>query len=266
MLNHRHGVYFRCQHQGPGARRLMVALEECHRTQQQLLWQDHGAERDCTLSQYPSTRGYPKDDSMRTASGGGVQHRCPRSKEPLQGEVEMVTGVCELDGCVVLWMGKNIGKHPEMFEFCGADCGLYMRCAHPVNTEPPPPPPNAVGKPSMDSECASGCTWSTPRATARLWDSQPRSSQEKSSRGSIDTTKTRSDPQRVGMCSGERPIGAAKGRQTNTMASCPPPPPPAGACRCTECTWEPSCGGGGGGKLGFHFKSWGHVLLFLKLT
>ena len=30
-----------------------------------------------------------------------------------------------------------------------------------------------VGKPSMDSECASGCTWSTARATARLRDSRP---------------------------------------------------------------------------------------------
>ena len=28
------------------------------------------------------------------------------------------------------------------------------------------------------------------------------------------------------MCSGERPIGAAEGKQTNTMASCSPPPPP----------------------------------------
>ena len=49
--------------------------------------------------------------------------------------------------------------------------------------------------------------------------------QDKSSRGSIDTTKTRSHPQRVGMYNGERPIGAAEGKQTNTMASCPPPPP-----------------------------------------
>ena len=50
--------------------------------------------------------------------------------------------------------------------------------------------------------------------------------QDKSPRGSVDTTKTRSDPQRVRMSSGERPIGAAKGKQTNTMASCQPPPPP----------------------------------------
>ena len=51
--------------------------------------------------------------------------------------------------------------------------------------------------------------------------------QDKSSRGSVDTTKTRSDPQRVGMCNGERPIGAAKGKQTKTMASCQPPRPAA---------------------------------------
>ena len=50
--------------------------------------------------------------------------------------------------------------------------------------------------------------------------------QDKSSRGSVDTTKTRSEPQRVGMCNGGRPIGAAKGKQTKTMALCHPPPPP----------------------------------------
>ena len=50
--------------------------------------------------------------------------------------------------------------------------------------------------------------------------------QDKSSGGSVDTTKTRSDPQRVRMSSGERPIGAAKGKQPNTEALCPPPPPP----------------------------------------
>ena len=47
--------------------------------------------------------------------------------------------------------------------------------------------------------------------------------QDKSSGGSVDTTKTRSDPQRVRMSSGEGPIGTAKGKQTNTMAPCPPP-------------------------------------------
>ena len=50
--------------------------------------------------------------------------------------------------------------------------------------------------------------------------------QDKSSGGSVDTTKTRSDPQRVRMSSGERPIGAAKGTQPDTEALCQPPPPP----------------------------------------
>ena len=49
--------------------------------------------------------------------------------------------------------------------------------------------------------------------------------QDKSSRGSVDATKTRSDPQRVRMSSGERPIGAAKGKQPNTEALCHPPSP-----------------------------------------
>ena len=50
--------------------------------------------------------------------------------------------------------------------------------------------------------------------------------QDQSSGGSVDTTKTCSDPQRVRMSSGERPIGAAKGKQPDTEALCQPPPPP----------------------------------------
>ena len=50
--------------------------------------------------------------------------------------------------------------------------------------------------------------------------------QDKASRGSVDTTKTHSDPQRVGMSTGARPIGAAKGKQTSTVALCQSPPPP----------------------------------------
>ena len=48
--------------------------------------------------------------------------------------------------------------------------------------------------------------------------------QDKLSGGSVDTTKTRSGPQRVRMSGGERPIGAAKGKQLNTEALCQPPP------------------------------------------
>ena len=81
--------------------------------------------------------------------------------------------------------------------------------------------------PRMDSGCASGCTWSTARATAPS-PGRPTPGvvkQDKSSGGSVDTTKTRSDPQRVRMSSGERPIGAAKGKQIDTEALCQPPPP-----------------------------------------
>ena len=46
--------------------------------------------------------------------------------------------------------------------------------------------------------------------------------QDKSSGGSVDTTKTCLGPQRVGMSSGERLIG----KQPNTEALCQPPPPP----------------------------------------
>ena len=57
--------------------------------------------------------------------------------------------------------------------------------------------------------------------------------QDKSSGGSVGTTKARSDPQRVRMSSGERPIGAAKGKQSDTEALCqPPPPPPVGSGEC----------------------------------
>ena len=56
--------------------------------------------------------------------------------------------------------------------------------------------------------------------------------QDKSSRGSVDTTNTRSGPQRVRMSSGERPIGAAKGKQSDTKALCQTPPPHHGRLPC----------------------------------
>ena len=80
--------------------------------------------------------------------------------------------------------------------------------------------------PRMDSECASGCPWSTARATAPYL-RQPTPGvvkQDKSSGGSLDTTKS-SGPQRVRMGGGERPIGAAKGKQPNTKALCQTPLP-----------------------------------------
>ena len=99
---------------------------------------------------------------------------------------------------------------------------------HPVTLISLPPPRQ---NPAWTRSCASGCTWSTARATAPSpGRPTPRVvKQGKSSGGSVDTTKTRSGPQRVRMSSGERPIGTAKGKRTNTRASCqtPYPPPPS---------------------------------------
>ena len=54
-------------------------------------------------------------------------------------------------------------------------------CVPKIGPLPPPPPLNVSPTPNLmhpppprtDSECASGCTWSTARATARLRDGRP---------------------------------------------------------------------------------------------
>ena len=70
---------------------------------------------------------------------------------------------------------------------------------------PPPPPPlvNSTGNGPSPGQPTPGVV-----------------KQDKSSGGSVDTTKTRSGPQRVRMSSGKRPIGAAKGKQSATEALC----------------------------------------------
>ena len=95
--------------------------------------------------------------------------------------------------------------------------------------DPPPRAHKSVlesAHPRTDWEGASGCPWSTARAIAPS-PGQPTPGvvkQDKSSGGSVDMTKTRSGPRRVRMSIGERPIGAAKGKQSDTEALCHPPP------------------------------------------
>ena len=99
--------------------------------------------------------------------------------------------------------------------------------------------------PRMDSECASGCTGSMARATAPS-PGRPTPGvvkQDKSSGGSVDTTKTRSGSQRVRMSRGERPIGAAKGKQSDTEPLCQNPPQNDGV------RWGVDHRPGGGGSL-----------------
>ena len=103
----------------------------------------------------------------------------------------------------------------------------------------PPPPPDQMHTPALTSRCWSRQTPAWTRGVF-LWmhlangtgnspsPGRPTPAvvkQDKSSGGSVDTTKTRSGPQRVRMSSGEGPIGAAKGRQSDTAPLCQPPPP-----------------------------------------
>ena len=86
---------------------------------------------------------------------------------------------------------------------------------------PPPPPYSALGVCIwMHLVNGTGNSPSPGQPTPRV------AKQDTSSGGSVDTTKTRVDPQRVRMSSGERAIGAAKGKPPNTEAVYPAPPPP----------------------------------------
>ena len=117
---------------------------------------------------------------------------------------------------------------------------------------PPPPPTRSV---HLDAPSQ----WHGQQPVSRTADPGA-VKQDKSSRGSVDTTKTCSDPQRVRMSSGERRIGTAKGKQPNTEAlvNPPPPPPPPGRPSLGDCLPPPppprrpsranggDCKGGGG--------------------
>ena len=79
--------------------------------------------------------------------------------------------------------------------------------AHP---EPPPPPALRDGQQPVSGTAGPGVV-----------------QQGKSSRGSVDTTKTCSDPQRVRLCKGERPIG-----QHHGLVPTPPSPRPPSSGMC----------------------------------
>ena len=117
---------------------------------------------------------------------------------------------------------------------CRSSQGLGRTLVGDGGSPPPPPPPrDAPGQ-------RHGATAPSPgRPTPGVV------KQDKSSGGSVDTTKTRSGPQRVRMSSGERPIGAATGTPTHTRALCqPPPPPPIGPPKWTSQGPTAAVGGG----------------------
>ena len=125
----------------------------------------------------------------------------------------------------VLALWDELDIHPK--DRCTlSECSTTELPYSPTLCNPPPPPPPG------SSQCWSRQTpaWTRSvhldapgqRATAPSpgWPTPGSFKQEKSSGGSVDTTKTRSGPQRVRMSSGERPIGAAKGTQLDTEALC----------------------------------------------
>ena len=122
---------------------------------------------------------------------------------------------------------KDGGKMFKKYQVCCSAYGWAVGWAQP----PHPTPPHTH---MLESANPAGTRSVHLDAPGQPYGQQPVSGtadpgvvkQDKSSRGSVGTIKTRSHPQRVRMCKGERPIGAAKGKQSNPMASCPPPPPP----------------------------------------
>ena len=106
----------------------------------------------------------------RSSTNIGAEHRCRtrcicRIGDPHNVLYFVVGSPQPTRGHVLLRRPKGTGRR---------ECPWR---GHSVNQNQPRSSPSTpqraqvsagVGKPSMDSECASGCTWSTARATARL--------------------------------------------------------------------------------------------------
>ena len=117
--------------------------------------------------------------------------------------------VSDVDGA--LWVNRKVTD--EHGAEAPAHCLLPTTMKNLCRRNPDPPPKPLSPHPPLVN--GTGHSPSPGRPTPGVV------KEDKSSGGSVDTTKTRSDPQRVRMCSGE-----GKGKQTNTLASCRTPPPP----------------------------------------
>ena len=156
----------------------------------------------------------------RTASQGGQTPACPRMMVRLVDAAKPPPGL----GRAKHWFQPRV----EWVEY----------------PTPPPPPPGGAGGAQRGLGGGIGMPWSMTWATAPS-PGRPTPGvvkQDKSCGGSVDTTKTRSDPQRVGMCKGQEANRRCQ-RQTNqhhplvpnppwapfnNQAPLPPPPPQGG--------------------------------------
>ena len=153
----------------------------------------------------------------REAADGSLKKLCPTSAL-LSKMLTLGFKVCTGSGR--LFDGRGGGGKRQ----CTA---VATRCSYltdDIAIRCPPPPPLVLSLSAPPRPAPPG---QRHRKQPRLWDGRPPGvvKQDKSSGGSVDTTNTRSGPRRVRMSSGERPIGAANGKQTNTRASCQAPPP-----------------------------------------
>ena len=153
----------------------------------------------------PSSCSKPSESqSVLTPPNLFVQHRRGQRVSNMTG-LFVATVYCCLR-CDATGVRRPYSSHrvcvlncTQLCSFVGFEEEVPSDIPHP---RPPPPPSSGTADPGVVK-------------------------QDKSSGGSVDTTQTRSDPQRVRRSSGERPIGAAKGKQPNTEALCQTPHPPS---------------------------------------
>ena len=175
-------------------------------------------ERNQSLHCTPPRQEHPQTRRPKQRRRGSVQHgnvvalhghyghiwQNPLDRKPYKNHPPP-------SGCSVVWDGKTpCPLHPQ-------PNGRAPNLPIPVWRIPPSKGPHVPTPGSTNRHTCSAFMARTPPPSVK---------QDKSSGGSVDTTKTRSGPQRVRMSSGERPIAAAKGKQSDTEALCQNPPPP----------------------------------------
>ena len=127
------------------------------------------------------------------------------------------SGTCAFRSTPGVW-----SPAPQSWRPSTRTCAKSAKRTCPWCAPPPPPPPcyPLDPRPNGRTSIRMGAYYrgGTPPPPAPTHTTKP------------NTQPNRSDPQRVRMSTGERPLGAAKGeqpnKQTNKQPLCQPPPPP----------------------------------------
>ena len=163
---------------------------------------------------FTAPNGPPLAQQHRSSSANGIC-RCPFVRDAIKNlghlRPQNISSAAPAPHFIVRDSSRS--KEPKSGG-SGSEPGVRLAIQHP-----PPPPhtqPEWTRSVHLDTPGQQPVSGTADPAVVK---------QDNSSRGSVDTTKTCSNPQRVTTYNGERPIGPAKGKQTNTMASCQSPPP-----------------------------------------